>query len=264
MGKDITQKLVEFSPSSVANYLTCPQKFKLSKEHRIQLDSTAVRDGNLFEGYVLGFESEGEKSQKILEGRKKAESLDFLKNQASYLKDVFTEGESQKYIEYSNGIWNLRGIQDWIGNINIEKLSELCGYELPFYLQNGIFDLKYTNNVQKIWNGKDEPEELLQSICYPYIMYKITGEILPFCYIIVDSQFQKPIVRVMYVEATENDFRFIESLLNDLSNDCFYLPNVGENTCGGEKHSQSRCPYAEFCEYGRAYIGGFTSKIFQQ
>ena len=250
----------QFSPSSIATYNFCPHAKKLKDEHNVKSEpSDAMKAGLLFEGYLFGFKGD---SQKELEGRKFPKSLDKFKTQAEWLKPVFTEGSSFNWIEYESKYWNLRGEIDYYGFVDTEYLSELCGQQIDAELSTAIVDIKYTGNVQKMWDAKTERESLLQSICYPYMIWKTQGEKLPFFYLIIDAEFEKPIVRVQQVIYNDFDFQFIERLLNQCANDIFFEAKISDDTCGGAKNYQSRCRYAELCEFGRAFIGGYKEIVF--
>lgn len=250
-----------FSPSSISTYNQCPHAKRLKDELNIKTEpSMAMREGLLFEGYLFGFK---EGVQKNAEGSKKKDGLDFIKGQAEILAPVFKDGgQAFTWIESESKYWKLRGEIDYYGNVDTELLSKLCGKQIEPFLSQAIVDVKYTNNIQKIWDAKTEREELLQSICYPYMVWKNLGEKVPFFYLLVDNQFQKPIIRVQQVLYTDYDFNYIERLLNAAASDIFLEPKISPDTCGGQKQYQSRCRYAEFCEYGRAYIGGYTETIF--
>lgn len=251
-----------FSPSSIATYNFCPYAKKLKDELNIRTEpSEAMKAGLLFEGYLLGFKAD---SQKELEGKKFAKTLDKYKLQAEYISPVFiNEGESYNWIEYESKYWHLRGEIDYHGFIDTEYLSEICGGQVHEDLSNAIVDVKYTGNVQKMWDAKTERESLLQSICYPYMMWKNYGEKIPFFYLIVDSEFEKPLVRVQQVLYNDYDFDYIERILNACSRDIFFEPVVSDDTCGGAKNYQTRCNYAGVCEHGRKHIGGYKETIFK-
>lgn len=251
-----------FSPSSISTYIQCPYAKKLKDELNIKTEPTmAMREGLLFEGYLFGFK-EGVQSQ--AEGSKKAAGLNFIQEQANFLKPIFKDGgQSFTWIETESKYWKLRGEIDYYGNVDIKLLSDLCGQSIDQFLSVSIVDVKYTSNIQKIWDAKSEREELLQSICYPYMIWKNTGEKVPFFYLLVDNQFQKPIVRVQQIFYTDYDFEYIERMLNICSNDVFFEPKISDDTCGGQRQYQSRCRYAEYCEHGRAFIGGYKQTIFK-
>jgi hypothetical protein len=253
---------LQLSPSAMATYNACPHSFILSRKYNVETTSEAAREGQLLEGYVFGFQETGNKSQSVLEGRKKAESLDLIKAQADYLKPLFLDNTSFQFLEYESDYWILRGEMDYIGRVDTEYLSKITGAEIPFYFENCILDLKRTNSIQKMWDAKEEREQLLQSVCYPYMMWKKTGVILPFLYLVVESSGEKPICRVIDVEAQNYDMKWVEGTCNEIAADFMYEPKIAPDSCGGSRMFESRCKYAQVCEAGRAYLGGRRSKLF--
>lgn len=224
--------------SNLVNYFTCPQKYALSYEHKIP-QSDAMRDGLLFEGYLFGFKG-GEETQKKLEGRKKPDTLQWLKDKADFVRPLFLTdltagavlaGEAYVKLSYKD----LEGEADFIGMFDGE-------------LQ--IVDVKFTSDIETIWNQKTRKHEFLQSVFYPYMVYKNTKKILPFTYLLVENS-DSGLIKKIRIEVTKEDFRELETILEMVQDDCFLEPNY--NACFSF-YGKVRCDYANHCPYFRKKI----------
>jgi hypothetical protein len=266
---------LKISPSALANYNECPFRFHLSRELNAQKEleiaefstkelskrrmedmSEAMRQGLLFEGYLFNRFKGGDDERKLLEGSKKDNSLSFIRKQAEFVEKVFVQGDDFLRVEYEAPHYLLRGEIDFFGEIDVDYLSDICGEKLSPFLKHSIIDVKRTGNIQRIWDVKTQREDFLQSLCYPYMMWKKHGEKYPFFYLIVDAEFEKPLVKIIEIDYSDFDFQFLEKLMNRVASDFWYNPVLSPDTCGGEKMLQTRCKYVQHCEHGRLYLGG--------
>lgn len=262
-----------FSPSRLGHYLRCPRAFELSREEDANIsDSTlaAMREGNLFEGYVFGFKPTQNETELI--GRKKKETIDVIKGHAKTVKPTFLGGEPYKFVsietERSGKMpgYIVRGECDFVGEIDADYLREISLANFSERVMGKcIVDLKYTGDVSRVWDFKNAKEEYLQSVFYPYIWWKNTGELLPFVYIVVDSRYKTPIVRAIEMKVTIEDFtNFVEPLLAKVAQHtqrAFMEAKPSREACLGD-YGGSQCWFLEYCEYGRRLIGGWKEFEF--
>lgn len=268
--------------TSIKNYYHCPHKFTLSRKHIVEKVSDAIINGKLFEGYLLGFKelpgySEFEvrglqynKDGVTLNGRagKQDKTVQPIKDKADYYRQFFEVKEGTPFIpiEYDGGFinGNLKGEIDYLGPhwINIEAIKQinLSGDEVikhlgkfnkPHVLRKVMVDVKLTNDIYWRWYLKRQIQAL-QSILYPYIYHKMTGEIYDFVYFIVWDRFPT-IFKQIYCRTTEKTFETAERLIDGLEGDLFKKPDCDIDNClKGEFNTP--CEYIEFCEEGRDLV----------
>lgn len=252
-----------YHQSTLVNYLRCPKMFSLPFHENEKpligkgtLDT--MREGQLFEGYVLGFKSD--KNEAELIGRKKTETIDIIKVHANQIKPLFKNGESYVKIEKEFSEYSLAGEADHIGQLDWDYIKTL----LPDAQPEGesINDLKYTGSLDWVWADKQEFKDYLQALMYVGIHYLITGDLLPFVYIVVENQYTNPIIHINKVFVQKSDIEeklipFVDMVHNDL----FYQPKAGNETCLGGKKG-SRCWYLHSCKEGRKFLGGYKVTEF--
>ena len=103
----------EYHQSRLKNYFKCPAMFDLSL--RIEPEYKAgtlniFREGNLFEGYVLGFKDDKDEDELI--GRKKEGTINAIKGQAECIKPVFKSGEAYVKLRHETDDYVLAGEAD--------------------------------------------------------------------------------------------------------------------------------------------------------
>src|SRR3990170_1412549 len=188
----------EYHQSKLKFYYSCPKMFTLSQDHDPEFGSGTemiMREGQLFEGYVLGFKDD--KNEKELIGRKKPETIQFIKNQAEYVRGILGG------MEYNGKLLN-----------SYVKLQ----HDLPEYSLVGEADY-------------------IQALMYVGIHFLNTGELLPFVYIVVENSYIPPLMRIEKVFIQESDIRtkllpFIDKVHSDL----FKEPIPSFETCAGGKN----------------------------
>lgn len=277
---DKNSRQINYHCSGIRKYYECPHKFNLSRKHEIEKDSKALTMGLLFEGYLLGFKSDNPEDEysefqirgmelkedgtpKGNKGMKDATVLP-IKTRAEYFKKWFADGASFVKLEY-DGDYNdaeaLRGEADFIGNVWIrdEIYPGPADPEQGVEFEDGwryskrpvICDVKDTSDIYWRWRINSE-QQVLQAIIYPYLWYKMTGEILDFCYFIIWNK-SDTIFKQLYFKTTEETFKRAEEILNKIDNDIIKSPNISWETCGkGEFNAP--CDYIEYCEAGREFI----------
>lgn len=247
-----------YSQSRINKWLRCPFSFKLSKEHKAKYGTSTMnlfREGNLFEGYVLGFKES--MNEKELIGRKKPATIDPIKKQASVIAPIFEgqEGEPYKFLEYETEEYIARGELDYIGKINEFAFWNLTGLKPESETGRYIIDLKRTGDINRVWGEKETKEDFLQAAFYVYLNWKLTGDILPFIYVIVEDKYENPVVRTIQMEVTEDDLMWVQQLIDSVHNDIFFQADPCDKNCLGG-YNKGRCPFLEHCTHGRKLAGG--------
>ena len=232
-----------YRQSEIVNFFECPKRFHLSRQFQ-QKATPAMDEGLLIEGLIFGFKDEAEKERIV--GRKRDSTLASYDQIVKAIKPYFVEGQSFVKMRYEGPEWVLEGEADFIGTIQTIKG--------PI---RAIGDLKFTKNIARIWDGKSSKREYLQSVFYPFIWWKTTGELLPFVYNVVENEKDlpadvPPLVRQIFFMPTVREFEWVETLINTVNDALFYEPNV--NACYGGQFGNVRCPYLYFCTEGRKLI----------
>lgn len=270
-------KLPSYSPSRIVNYVRCPYAFYLSLHHKPVISRNTLnlmREGNLFEGYALGFKDNKDEIKLI--GRKKPETIDAIKAHAKWVKPVFRAPKhySYQFIEHYKRSYVIRGEMDFNGFIDVDYLFEITletEHGIISQLDSGqryIIDLKYTNDINRVWDFKGSTkEDYIQAAFYPYLWYKKTGKLLDFLYIVVESTFDIPIVRVIHVKIDQNVINWVDDLVEHIDNDIMFKNMASKDACLSG-FNQSRCAFMNWCEHGRKIVGGYDStelsRLFNQ
>lgn len=224
----------------LVNYFTCPKKYILSTEHKIETNDV-MRDGLLFEGYV--FDRFKENNEDELIGRKKPATIEAIKTKADYVRKLFVKGEPFVKLNYSCEDYTITGEADYIGNVVVNGEQVRC-----------IADLKFTGNL-KIWDDKlseMKRENFIQAYLYPYLWYQMKEEILPFVYIIVENTFETPLIKIIRFNPSFQDFGYIVDVVEKVNADNVYVANQGYGTCVNGKWG--RCDMLQYCQEGREFI----------
>lgn len=237
---------VIYRSSYIKNYFVCPKKYLLSTQldHTIEI-TDMMRNGLIFEGYCLGWKSQELKSMAI--GRKETNSgkqtssLKDLIARADFVRPLFRGGVSYKRVYHDTKDYRIRGEIDFFG------MFQFKGNEIK-----AIVDLKLTSDIERQWNYIDNKEELLQSVIYPYIVFKNTGKIYPFIYCITENKYDMPLVKLIKVTCTLDDFAWFEKQLHIIHSDLFYRANPDISTCLGSYNR--RCSFIQYCTEGRNLV----------
>lgn len=232
-----------YRQSEIVNFFDCPKKFSLSRQFD-QKSSAAMDEGLLIEGLVFGFKDESEKNRII--GRKRESTLESYSQIVNAIKPHFVEGQAYVKIRYEGPHWILEGEIDYLG-----LLKTLKG------VLRGIGDLKFTKRIDRIWDSKSRKQDFIQAAFYPFIIWKTTGEILPFVYFLFENEKDMPldaapISRQIFFMPDAQVFEWVESLINTVHNTIFFDANP--NACSGGQFLNVRCPYLHFCSEGRRTI----------
>lgn len=238
--KEVPAVKPNYRSSYIVNYFSCPQKYEQSLKHPLE-QNDAMREGLLFEGYV--FDKFKENNEADLIGRKKPATIDAIKSKAAFVKPLFLGGEPFKKLFLDTPEYTISGEMDYIGTVMYEGKPV-----------RAIADLKFTGNI-KIWDellSENRKENFIQSILYPYLHFKTTGELLPFVYFVVENNYDNPLIKTIRIDCTEKDFEYIVDVINKIHNDDFFYANAGYGTCVNGKFG--RCDFLEFCQAGRGFL----------
>jgi len=262
----------EYHQSSIRHHGICPKKYDLSTKHEPDIPvgtQNAMRSGELFEGYVLGFKDDKDESELI--GRRKPETIDKIRNNAKHIKPIFKNGKSFKKIKAEFPEYDLAGEIDHFGQLDWDFIREYTGEEVK---PEGttINDLKYTDNIahtNSAWSkdfflGMPSPSGLLQAIQYVAIMYFNDKKIYPFVYIVVEGQYDRPVLYIKKVLVSKDDIEgWFMPFVNRVHNDMYFRATPSYDACLGGKRG-SRCWFLEHCKEGRAFVGGYEAVEFAQ
>jgi len=234
-----------FRKSKVVHYFSCPKKYKLALDYGDEIETTmAMRQGLIFENFVLGNKPDHD-TQDFKEnviGKITAPTMKHIKAQAEIVKEDFLDGQAYLKLRHETDDFIVTGELDYVGDIIYEGDALTC-----------IADLKYTSNINELWNKKARKSDFLDAIFYTYLFQRNHGVMLPFLYKIVENTYVKPLVKDILIQVTENDFNWLERKLNEIENDYWFEPRVNENNCLGWK-SFCKCQFLEFCTEGREFI----------
>jgi len=253
-----------YSPSRLTNFFRCPYSFYLSQHWQPEFGASTMKNmrlGRLFEGYVFGFKKDTEKA---LIGRMKKPTIDIIKRQASPVKQVFRAPMRNSYVwlQHEFDSFVVRGEADFIGSLRLDLLTELIletDRDVIDKIPTGkiITDLKYTADIGRVWDYKgSNKEDYLQASFYPWLYWKEYGKILPFVYMVVESNYERPIVRFIHVEVNEAVFEWLEDMLYHIDSTIYFEPHASKENCLSG-FNQARCAFMDKCEHGRAIVGGY-------
>lgn len=245
-------------------FKTCPYSYKLSLEpsegsNGLDINSDAQWRGLLIEAYVWGYKG-GDMKDIELWGTKelikggypvlRVRELDELKRLADLVRPYFPEdGESFHKIEYESEDFILQGEIDFLPAEG-----------------NKIQDLKCTGDINKMWgfynwkNEEDTPSRwnLLQSVYYPYIIYKNSGVLIDlFEYVILDTK--REFIKVLPVHVTLESFEWLEREIEILLNTP-KLPEANQANCSKSNYGKP-CRYLDRCEYGQKVYCGHLNEV---
>ena len=246
-----------FRQSQVQHYFKCPKMYKLSLEFGDEMEpSMAMRQGLIFERMVLGEKADHdeERFKKEVYGKITAPTVEFIKTQANRAKEYFLAGDPFVPLLFETDKYIIKGEADFIGQILYEGDAIEC-----------IADLKYTSNIQDIWNNKDRKSDFLQASFYPYMLYKLTGKLLPFIYVIVENTFKDPLIKTIKINITDMEYSFnwLEKNLDEIINDIWFEPRANENNCVGYRGT-GKCRFLEYCSDGRELISSPVDIDFER
>lgn len=223
-----------YHQSDLFHWFSCPKKFDLSLTHRF---STKVMSyGNLLEGYIFGFK-DSHPVEEFEKGKTK-KTLDGIKKIADLIRPIYKGGDPYVKLKYEGDHWNLEGEADYIGTIE---------YEGQQY--TGIIDLKFTGDIKKLWGlhtkseafdlprffGKQYKHEFLQSMAYPFMICRNTGEMKEFYYLVVERPSSLteideiyPQIKLYKAKITPESLDWFEEMVNQIHFDVFREPNFKE------------------------------------
>lgn len=175
-------------------------------------------------------------------------TLETYKRCASFIREkYFQKGKPYQKISWQGDKWGLEGEADWIGEIEVDGVL----------YKDAIPDLKFTGSIEKIWISKENPEDFLQSVVYPYIHWKNTGIVPTFVYIVVENikslpDDVDPLCKAYVITPDIESFQWLESFVEDVHNDWELAPN--SNECITGPYWNVKCPYLLKCKTGRRLI----------
>lgn len=248
-------KKPEYHQSNLKHYFRCPAMFDFSMRIEPEIKPTTQSlfdEGNLFEGYVLGFKDDKDETELI--GKRKEKKILSIKGQADHARPMFKDvSNSYVKLKHESSEYILAGESDNIGRLDWDYIRKYTGEKMND-LDESINDLKKTGSINFVWSTFQKKKDNLQAIMYVYIHYKITGNILPFVYIVVEDTYKKPIIKIKKVFIQESDFEWLETFIGKVHDDLFYQQCPSFEGCEGGK-GVSRCWWLQNCAEGRKYIG---------
>lgn len=241
--------------SNLQHYFTCPKKYQLALQYGDLTETTmAMRHGLIFERYVLGEKPDHNEAdfKANVYGRIKGESLEYLKAQAEYAKPLFLAGTPYVKLRHETDEFIFVGEADFIGEVLFKGEAVEC-----------IGDLKYTSNISEYWNKKQAKSEYLQAITYPYLLWKMTGKLLPFIYVIVEDSFENPLIKQIRVDVKVEDFEWIERVIRMVVDDVWFEAVENANACLGFK-AFGKCKFLQWCDEGKDLVCEPVELFFNQ
>ena len=248
VGKMSKKEKPHYHQSTLTNYYDCPRKMVLAQEHSIE-QTMPMREGLLFEYFALGMNPRAikyygtpQKYEESLIGRKKAETVDPIRKQADFIRPHFLELENAfQTISYEDKEYFNSGEADYIGMLEYLGKTEQC-----------IADLKYVGDVAS-WRFMNKASDYFQSLYYTYIVWKTTGQNLPFVYVVVDKKFEVPLVAFKRVTFTIDNFKQLKNDIDFIHNDIIKKPKVSQDTCIKGSYNK-QCDYVQHCQAGRELL----------
>ena len=207
-------------------YNLCPAAFKFSEKP--SLPNEAMKRGLILEGELWGWKDIKER-EKLLKG-KRSKTLEEIQKEVEIVKDYFPKGGKPfAKIEYETDEYILAG-------------------ECDYLTRASIFDLKRTASF-KYWESKESVIDFLQGYYYPYIIYKNTGHILPFTYIVYAADVK--LVKKYVIKNPGDKFDELEEIISKVVNDLFYSPEPSEKCLNGV---YGKCNYLYYCKEGKEFV----------
>lgn len=238
--------------SDIIHFKTCPLRFKLSQTEVAVFSDSAKRNmakGNLFEYFVTGVTTDHRDIEAIIKKNKgkfdglSKETVRKIRMYAERTKQHIVEmHEPQLVLTYEHELFVFQSHIDFIGVIDHPE------FKTPFV---GIVDLKYTSSIDEIWDPKNNKDDFLQAVVYVWMVYRNTGKLLPFCYLLVQGLDDLTIVKPYLLEITMADIlQFQQEYILGILNTIDFKPVVSEYNCLGVKGQTGKCRYIQSCEHG--------------
>lgn len=242
--------------SILKNYFSCPYSYKLAQTETPRIAQSTLKvmaKGNLFEFFVTKMTSDTRDLDAVIKKNKGGfdgmtkKTVDKIRADAKYVEQYILEmDECQTTLEVENDRFKFVGTLDFIGVLKFDD------WEGPMLC---ISDLKYTSEMD-IWNNKLSKEDFMQAIIYVWLLYRNTGKILPFVYVVTqslneDSTITKPFI----IHVTLEDIKaFQQNELMKVLNDKEFKPNPSQHNCLGTKGVKSKCWYLDYCTVGKQLL----------
>ena len=80
---------------------------------------------------------------------------------------------------------------------------------------------------------------------------------------IVENQYERPVVRCIRVDVTEADWKWLENIIAETNGGFNMIAEPSFENCLGGKGS-GRCWFLEHCKHGRSLCGGFEHINFSE
>lgn len=271
-----------YHTTGLSKYFNCPREFELSTKIDIEISSDAMTKGLLIEGYVLGFKDKLGYSESDIRGidphdkRKgmKDATVQPIKDRAELIKPFFVKGESfvslfvEEQYKFMNG---LAGEADFIGDVFVQDwLIDQKDFDgervkinnMHYIKKRVIADLKDTSNIHKSYNYLNSKKDILQAIMYPYLWYRMTGEVLDFVYMVCENNFKENLLmKQIYVPTVIENFEWLVRTIQAIDNDIVKMAVPTQWTCIKNQWGRN-CDYIEYCEHGRELVGRSERKEF--
>jgi len=148
-----TVTVPEYHQSDLKKYLICPKQYRLGLDNEANITAAtkkAMRDGELFEGYCLGFKPDKDELKII--GRKQPETVEKIKSHAVQIQPLFKKGKSYVSLKHPHKDFILAGEADNIGTLDWDFIRSYTGEKiLKKHIPKGktINDIKYTGSIDK-------------------------------------------------------------------------------------------------------------------
>lgn len=170
-----------------------------------------------------------------------------IRRDAANVKKHILEMESiQEVLAVENEFFRWEGHLDFIGVIDHPEFTK------PIL---AIVDLKYTSSIEKIWNTKDSKDQFMQAVVYVWLVYKNTGKILPFIYLVAESAESYTIVKPFVMEVALSDIKdFQDNVIKKILADKEFKAIANEFNCPSVKMLRGKCPFIEHCDEGKAFL----------
>ena len=256
--------------SKLQHYFSCPHAYKLSQTYDPVFNvsnKNQMMKGVIFETFALDMNDS--RAQSVKEeyakrgtiGKMRFGTVERIIKSANKVKPwILTKEKLNEEIKI---LVTLNGVQHTLaGNPDVVGLVQLPGMDEPI---RAISDTKYTGNLERVWGNKKSKSDFLQAIIYPYIWFLLTGEYLPFIYIIAEhtkDEFE-PVIDHKIIISKPDDFKWMHNALEMITGDTRYRPNVSHYSCLGQGNMMGKCRFLSFCEYGKKLQSGTTVIQFE-
>lgn len=245
--------------SNIKLYKECPKMFKLSLSNQGESSESQKKNfakGNLFEYFVTGQSSDPRDIESIIK-KNKGRFDGMLKKTVDGLRDM-AEDVKKHILEMSHVQFKISYDKDprFILDSHIDLIGVLQFNELnngkPF---PAIADIKWTSNIEDVWDTKSSKDDFLQGLIYIWQVYEQTGSILPFVYIVCQKLNDHTIVKPFVINSTPEDFSWIkDNYIEPILNDKTFKANPSEFNCLGRKMVKGKCRFINLCDEGKALM----------